>query len=63
MAYRLRDLLVTTENKLIRFWPGRPTRQAFLLIRSWNRHDGRHIELSNFSDNTQSMGSPFPDIR
>ncbi|KAG2151487.1 hypothetical protein DEU56DRAFT_553851 [Suillus clintonianus] len=48
----LRDLQITTEDKLIQFSPARPTPQAFLLIRPWNRHD---VGLPDFADDAKSM--------
>ncbi|KAG1720150.1 hypothetical protein EDB19DRAFT_1965798 [Suillus lakei] len=47
----LQDLLITMEDRWIQFSSARPTRQTFLLIRPWNRHD---LELPDFVDETQS---------
>ncbi|KAG2089251.1 uncharacterized protein F5147DRAFT_764608 [Suillus discolor] len=47
----LQDLLVTTEDRLVEFWPARRTQQTFLLVRPWNRHD---LGLINFANETQS---------
>ncbi|KAG1723185.1 uncharacterized protein EDB91DRAFT_1087895 [Suillus paluster] len=46
-AKGLQDLSITTEDKLVQMSPKRPTRQSFLLIRPWNRHD---LELPDFAD-------------
>jgi len=48
----LQDLLVTTQDRLVQFSPARRTRQTFLLVRPWNRHD---LGLINFADETQSV--------
>ncbi|KAG1817502.1 uncharacterized protein BJ212DRAFT_1349618 [Suillus subaureus] len=32
-ANGLHDLLITTEDRLVQFWPGRPTLQTFLIVR------------------------------
>ncbi|KAG0701114.1 hypothetical protein DFH29DRAFT_876116 [Suillus ampliporus] len=45
----LRDLLITTEDKL------RPASRTFLLIRPWNRHD---LGLPDDADETQSVDEP-----
>ncbi|KAG2756665.1 hypothetical protein P692DRAFT_20714972 [Suillus brevipes Sb2] len=47
----LRDLLITTEDKLTQFSPARPVQQTFLLIRPWNRYD---LELPDFTNETQN---------
>ncbi|KAG1796683.1 uncharacterized protein HD556DRAFT_280847 [Suillus plorans] len=47
----LQDLLVTTEDRLVEFWPARRTQQTFLLVRPWNRHD---LGLINSADETHS---------
>ncbi|KAG2745544.1 hypothetical protein P692DRAFT_201076752 [Suillus brevipes Sb2] len=47
----LDDLLITTEDKLTQFSPARPTRQTFLIVRPWNRHD---LGVPDFADDTQS---------
>ncbi|KAG2151687.1 uncharacterized protein EDB93DRAFT_270055 [Suillus bovinus] len=49
-ANGLQDLRVTTEDKLVEFWPTRRTRQTFLLVRPWNRYD---LGLIDFTDETQ----------
>ncbi|KIK44829.1 hypothetical protein CY34DRAFT_31498, partial [Suillus luteus UH-Slu-Lm8-n1] len=36
-AKGLHDLLITTEDRLIQFWPGRPALQTFYLVRPWNQ--------------------------
>ncbi|KAG0706091.1 hypothetical protein DFH29DRAFT_1025833 [Suillus ampliporus] len=48
----LDDLLITTEDKLIRFSPARPTLQTFLIIRPWKRHD---LGLPDFADDAQNV--------
>ncbi|OAX42739.1 hypothetical protein K503DRAFT_709950 [Rhizopogon vinicolor AM-OR11-026] len=48
----LQDLTITTEDKLIQFSLMRPTPQAFLLVRPWNRHD---LGLPDFADDTESV--------
>ncbi|KAG1791285.1 uncharacterized protein BJ212DRAFT_1307617, partial [Suillus subaureus] len=48
----LDDLLITTEDKLTQFSPARPTRQTFLIVRPWNRHD---LGLPDFADDAQSV--------
>src|SRR5882757_6568958 len=35
----LRDLPITTEDKLVQFSRTRPSRQTFSLVHPWNRHD------------------------
>ncbi|KAG2085061.1 hypothetical protein BD769DRAFT_1397416 [Suillus cothurnatus] len=49
----LDDLLITTEEKLIQFSRFRPTRQTFLLVRTWDR---RLLELPDFADDVESLG-------
>ncbi|KAG2118685.1 WD40-repeat-containing domain protein [Suillus discolor] len=51
-AHGLQDLLVTTKDKLVEFWPTRRTRQTFMLVRPWNRYD---LGLINFADETQTI--------
>jgi len=48
----LQDLSITTEDKLVQFSHARPTPQAFLLVRPWNRHD---LGLPDFADDTESV--------
>jgi len=45
----LHDLVITTEDKLIQFSQTRPTRQAFLLVRPWDRS---LLGLPDFADLT-----------
>ncbi|KAG1800334.1 uncharacterized protein HD556DRAFT_1028494 [Suillus plorans] len=59
----LRDLEITTENKLLQFSRGRPARpgRSFLLVRPWDRR----LQLSDYADDTESMydftlPSPWP---
>ncbi|KAG0708295.1 heterokaryon incompatibility protein-domain-containing protein [Suillus ampliporus] len=54
----LQDLIITTEDRLIQFWPARPTRQTFLLVHRWNRHD---LELPDFADDAQSVVDSVPE--
>jgi hypothetical protein len=49
----LDDLMITTEDKLIKFSPSRPTQQTFLLVRPWNRYD---LGLPDFADDARSVG-------
>jgi hypothetical protein len=77
-AKGLLDVSITTEDRLIQFWPGRPALQTFYLVRPWHRD---LFELPNFEelpahaehpsspDASQSMeeywtppGSPLHDI-
>ncbi|KAG2346471.1 hypothetical protein BDR05DRAFT_959376, partial [Suillus weaverae] len=48
----LRDLQITTEDRLLQFSRGRPARQSFLLVRPWDR---RLIELPDYADDTESV--------
>lgn len=48
---KLYDLLISTEDRLSQFSHARPTRQSFLLVRSWDRH---LLGLPDFEDNMQS---------
>ncbi|KAG2352898.1 hypothetical protein BDR07DRAFT_1562067 [Suillus spraguei] len=43
----LHDLRITTEERLLQFSQGRPTRQSFLLVRPWDR---RLLELPSHAD-------------
>jgi len=43
----LRDLSITTEDKLIQFSRARPTRQTFVLVRPWDRS---LLKISDFAD-------------
>jgi hypothetical protein len=47
----LKDLLITTEDKLVQFSRTRPARQALLLVRPWDRS---LLELPDFAGDTQS---------
>ncbi|KAG1870561.1 hypothetical protein C8R48DRAFT_699221, partial [Suillus tomentosus] len=42
----LHDLLITTAEALVQFWPARPTEQNFVLVRPWDRS---LLELPEFS--------------
>ena len=61
----LEDLLVTTAERLTQFSRARPTRQTFLFVRPWDRHD---LGLLDFADDAQSVedcsepGSPLDDL-
>ncbi|KAG2363741.1 heterokaryon incompatibility protein-domain-containing protein [Suillus spraguei] len=46
-ANGLHDLLITTEDRLVQFWPGRPTLQTFFIVRPWNRD---LLELPDFTE-------------
>ncbi|KAG0700213.1 hypothetical protein DFH29DRAFT_1056384 [Suillus ampliporus] len=64
----LRDLLITTEEKLIQFSRTKPApnRQTFLLVRPWDR---RLLEQPDFADDAESLRewpeslSPLDDSR
>ncbi|KIK34391.1 hypothetical protein CY34DRAFT_98095 [Suillus luteus UH-Slu-Lm8-n1] len=43
----LHDLLITTDQTLVQFWPARPTEQKFVLVRPWDRS---LLELPDFVD-------------
>ncbi|KAG1738890.1 uncharacterized protein EDB91DRAFT_1249063 [Suillus paluster] len=55
----LRDLLITTDDKIIQFSRGKPTQQTFFLVRPWDR---RLLELPDFeeqptiADDVESLG-------
>ncbi|KAG1766605.1 hypothetical protein EV702DRAFT_1282874 [Suillus placidus] len=42
----LHDLLITTKETLVQFWPVRPTEQKFVLVRPWDRS---LLELPDFA--------------
>ncbi|KAG1731962.1 uncharacterized protein EDB91DRAFT_1152548 [Suillus paluster] len=46
-AVGLRDLVITTEDRLSQFSPTRPTMQTFLLVRPWNRY---LLDLPDFAE-------------
>ncbi|KAG1790602.1 uncharacterized protein HD556DRAFT_1488069 [Suillus plorans] len=46
-ADELHDLLITTGETLVQFWPARPTERKFVLVRPWDRS---LLELSEFVD-------------
>ncbi|KAG2357621.1 heterokaryon incompatibility protein-domain-containing protein [Suillus spraguei] len=48
----LHDLRITTEERLLQFSQGRPTRQSFLLVRPWDR---RLLELPSHADDAVSV--------
>ncbi|KAG1785533.1 uncharacterized protein HD556DRAFT_1314161 [Suillus plorans] len=43
----LHDLLITTAETLVTFWPARPTEQQFLFLRPWDRS---LLELPDFAE-------------
>jgi hypothetical protein len=43
----LRNLLITTEETLVQFWPERPIERKFVLVRPWDRSI---LELSNLAE-------------
>ncbi|KAG2747698.1 TPR-like protein, partial [Suillus brevipes Sb2] len=47
----LQDLLITTEETLVQFWPARPIEQNFVLVRPWDRS---LLELPDFGNITES---------
>ncbi|KAJ8587626.1 hypothetical protein M405DRAFT_821308 [Rhizopogon salebrosus TDB-379] len=51
-AEGLNDLVIITEDKLVQFSRTRPARQAFLLVRPWDRS---LLELPDFSADAQSV--------
>ncbi|KAG1817516.1 uncharacterized protein BJ212DRAFT_1269921 [Suillus subaureus] len=58
-AKGLHDLLITTEDKLTQFWPGRPALQTFYLVRPWNRD---LLELPDFAElPSHAEPPPSPD--
>jgi hypothetical protein len=57
------DLLITTEETLVQFWPARPIEKKFVLIRPWDRsllevpdpvEPTKFVELSDFGHDTES---------
>ncbi|KAG2357258.1 hypothetical protein BDR07DRAFT_1612605 [Suillus spraguei] len=54
----LQDLLITTGDKLVQFSRTKPTRQTFLLVRPWNRHD---LGLPDFADDAYSVNESEPE--
>ncbi|OAX42704.1 hypothetical protein K503DRAFT_308375 [Rhizopogon vinicolor AM-OR11-026] len=53
----LRDLQITTDDKLAQFSPARPTWQTFLLVRPWNRY---LLGLPDAADDTQDVEDLSP---
>ncbi|KAG2337057.1 hypothetical protein BDR05DRAFT_1063445 [Suillus weaverae] len=51
----LRDLQITTEDRLLQFSRERPARQPFLLVRPWDR---RLLELPDYADDTDDLTLP-----
>ncbi|KAG2345791.1 hypothetical protein BDR05DRAFT_960065 [Suillus weaverae] len=47
----LHNLLITTEETLVQFWPVRPIEQKFVLVRPWDRS---LLELPDFGHDTES---------
>jgi hypothetical protein len=54
----LRDLKITTEDRLPQFSPGRPPRRSFLLVPPW---DHRLLELPDYADDMKSFLSGSRD--
>jgi hypothetical protein len=61
-ASGLHDLLITTKETLVQFWPERPTEQKFVLVRPWDRSlfelpsfagPPEIVELSDFGNDTE----------
>ncbi|KAG2342511.1 hypothetical protein BDR05DRAFT_348619 [Suillus weaverae] len=48
----LHDLLITTEETLVQFWPARPIEQKFILVRPWDRS---LLELPDFAGPPKPM--------
>ncbi|KAG2353485.1 hypothetical protein BDR07DRAFT_1433171 [Suillus spraguei] len=55
----LRDLQITTEDKLSQFTRGRPARRSFLLVRPWDR---RLFELPDHGDDAESVDDDDDDF-
>ncbi|KAG1780730.1 hypothetical protein EV702DRAFT_1266589 [Suillus placidus] len=51
----LRDMQITTEDRLLQFSRERPARQPFLLVRPWDR---RLLELPDYADDTDDFTLP-----
>ncbi|KAJ8591976.1 hypothetical protein M405DRAFT_931811 [Rhizopogon salebrosus TDB-379] len=56
-AKGLNDLQIITKDKLVQFSETKPARQAFLLVRPWDRS---LLELPDFADETQSVDDDIP---
>ncbi|KAG2362790.1 hypothetical protein BDR07DRAFT_1609239 [Suillus spraguei] len=54
----LRDLLITTEDKLVQFSPAKHTEQTFLLVRPWNRYDLRLINSAGEMQSVEDWPEP-----
>jgi tetratricopeptide (TPR) repeat protein len=52
----LRDLLITTQETLVQFWPARPIERKFVLVRPWDRG---LLELPDFAED-YCMPPSFP---
>ncbi|KAG1870550.1 hypothetical protein C8R48DRAFT_699132, partial [Suillus tomentosus] len=53
----LHDLLITTAETLVQFWPARPTERKFVLIRPWDRsllEIPEFIGPSDYGNDTES---------
>ncbi|KAG2113754.1 uncharacterized protein F5147DRAFT_834759 [Suillus discolor] len=53
----LHDLLITTAETLVQFWPARPTERKFVLVRPWDRsllELSEFIEPSDYGNDTES---------
>ncbi|KAG2362637.1 hypothetical protein BDR07DRAFT_1376378 [Suillus spraguei] len=53
-----RDLLVSTEDKLVQLSPARRTGQTFLLLRPWNRYDLGPIDFAGETQNVEDWLEP-----
>ncbi|KAG2738090.1 hypothetical protein P692DRAFT_201798621, partial [Suillus brevipes Sb2] len=68
----LQDLLITTEETLVQFWPARPTEQNFVLVRPWDRSllelpdFAKPSEFGNITESEEdygtSLSSPSHDL-
>ncbi|KAG2753706.1 hypothetical protein P692DRAFT_20828671 [Suillus brevipes Sb2] len=54
----LRDLVITTEDRLVQFSRARPTQQAFLLVRPWNRYDPGLLDFED-DKSIKTMSIPW----
>ncbi|KAG1799939.1 uncharacterized protein HD556DRAFT_1439606 [Suillus plorans] len=53
----LHDLLITTGETLVQFWPARPTQRKFVLVRPWDRsllELSEFVEPSDYGNDTES---------
>jgi hypothetical protein len=54
----LRDLVITTEDRLVQFSRARPTQQTFLLVRPWNRYDPGLLDFED-DKSIKTMSIPW----